>query len=670
MQKEGNQAKPYQVRPGAGGSVIVVAHQSSAKTFTIHVQRRAKVGDLYEPIKRSFLMKRLVTTATLLILLFFTSLSLAQTSANLAQLRLEMETLREVIQYHNKRYYVDNNPVISDGEYDRLVQRLKTLEKEHPEWITPDSPTQRVGAVASGEFRTVAHTVPMLSLAKARNEEDMRNFDKRLKDLLCSHGEIEYVFEPKIDGIAIEVVYENGILTGGSTRGDGVIGEDVTGNVKTIRAIPLKLMKQEQGVFPARLEVRGEVYMDKKAFAALNEKRGYNGEELFANPRNAAAGAMRQKDPGVTAQRCLNAFFYGSGTVEGLQFVTHCEKLGYFKRVGLRVNPLNRICHGMDEVIEQFQDLKNRRGLLPYEIDGVVVKVNHLRRQEALGNTTEAPRWAIAYKFPPKQATTTVKDIQIQVGRTGALTPVAVLEPVEIGDVRVSRVGLHNHGEIARKDIRIGDTVLVERAGDVIPDIVKVIPSRRAGTEQPFVFPQQCPMCGSPVVHQDGGAVYRCGNPLCPAKQMAGFEHFVSRQGMNIRGVGPKLMLQLVQAGLLQDMSDFYGLTRKQLASLEGMGDKSAQNILRAIEQSRRPTLERFLYALGIRHVGEQAAHKLASHFGSLENLEMASEGDLNVIPDIGPETARSVYDYFRDPDHLVILRKLFDKGVRIVVPK
>ncbi len=583
---------------------------------------------------------------------------------------MEMETLREAIRYHNKRYYVDNNPVISDGEYDRLVQRLKTLEEEHPEWITPDSPTQRVGAAASGVFRTVTHTVPMLGLAKARDEEDLRDFDKRLKDLLSSHGEIEYIFEPKIDGIAIEVVYENGILTGGATRGDGVVGENVTRNVKTIRAIPLKLMTQEQGVFPDRLEVRGEVYMDKKAFTALNEKRGYNGEELFANPRNAAAGSMRQKDPGVTAQRRLNAFFYGSGTVEGRQFGTHWEKLDYFKRVGLRVNPHNRICHGMDEVIARFRELKNRRGLLPYEIDGVVVKVNNLRRQEELGNTAEAPRWAIACKFPPKQATAIVKDIQIQMGRTGALTPVAILEPVEIGGVRVSRVSLHNQGEIVRKDIRIGDTVLVERAGDVIPDIVKVIPSRRTETEQPFVFPQQCPVCGSPVVRQDGDAVYRCGNPLCPAKQMAGFEHFVSRQGMNIRGVGPKLMVQLVRTGLLQDVGDFYGLTREQLVSLESMGDKSAQNILRAIEQSRRPTLERFLYALGIRHVGEQAAHKLASHFGSLKNLEMASEGDLNVIPDIGPETARSVYNYFRDPGHLVILRKLFDKDVRIVVPE
>ena len=625
---------------------------------------------IYAPNQRSFLMKLLVTTATLLILLFFTSLSLAQTSSTLDQLRLKMETLREVIRYHNKLYYVDNNPVISDGEYDRLMQRLKALEEEHPEWITPDSPTQRVGVAPLEGFRAVRHSVPMLSLAKARNEEELRDFDKRLKEVLGSHGDIEYVFEPKIDGLAIEVVYENGILTGGSTRGDGVIGEDVTRNVKTIRAIPLKLMKQEQGVFPARLEARGEVYMDKKAFAALNEKRGCNGEELFANPRNAAAGSLRQKDPGVTAQRRLNVFFFGSGTVEGRQFSTHWEKLDYFKRVGLRVNPLNRICHGMDEVIAQFRKLKNTRDSLPYEIDGVVVKVNNLRQQEELGNTAEAPRWAIAYKFPPKQATTTVKDIQIQVGRTGALTPVAILEPVEIGDVRVSRVGLHNQGEIARKDIRIGDTVLVERAGDVIPDIVKVILSRRTGSEQPFVCPHQCPVCGSPVVRQDGDVVYRCGNPLCPAKQMAGFEHFVSRQGMNIRGVGPRLMVQLVQAGLLQDVGDFYGLTREQLASLEGMGDKSAQNILRAIEQSRRPTLERFLYALGIRHVGEQAAHKLASHFGSLENLEMASEGDLNVIPDIGPETARSVYDYFREPRNVIVLQKLSDNGVEIDIAR
>ena len=332
-------------------------------TVAVFRQRNERFLFIYAPIKRSFHMKLFVTTATLLILLFFTSLSLAQTSSNLEQLRLEMEALREVIRYHNKRYYVDNNPVISDGEYDRLVQRLKTLEEEHPEWITPDSPTQRVGAAASGEFRTVTHTVPMLSLAKARDEEDLRDFDKRLKDLPGSHGEIEYVFEPKIDGIAITVVYENGILTGGSTRGDGIIGEDVTWNVKTIRAIPLKLMKQEQGVFPATLEVRGEVYMDKKAFAALNEKRGYNGEELFANPRNAAAGSMRQKDPGVTAQRRLNAFFYGSGTVEDRQFGTHWEKLDYFKRVGLRVNPLNRICHGMDEVIAQVSGFEEQAGI-------------------------------------------------------------------------------------------------------------------------------------------------------------------------------------------------------------------------------------------------------------------------------------------------------------------
>ena len=612
-------------------------------------------------------MKSHVPSLVFLLLLSFTAFSLAQPPSDTESLRLEMETLRETIRYHNKLYYVDDNPVISDAEYDRLVQRLKTLEAEHPEWISPDSPTQRVGAVPSGEFGTVTHADPMLSLTKAQSEEELRVFDRHLKEFLGSHGDMEYVFEPKIDGLAIEVVYENGILTIGSTRGDGVVGENVTRNVKTIRAIPLKLLTPGNEDLPARLEARGELYMGKEAFAALNEERGRDGEELFANPRNAAAGSLHQKDPVVTSRRRLNVFFYGSGAVEGRDFSTHWEKLDYFKQVGLRTNPLNCICHGMDEVIARFQELKNLRESLPYEIDGVVVKVNNLGWQKLLGNGVGAPRWAIAYKFPPKQATTTVKDIRIQVGRTGALTPVAVLEPVEFGGVRVRRVSLHNQGEIVAKDIRIGDTVLIERAGDAVPEIVKVISARRTGMEQPFVLPRQCPVCGGQVDCQKGASVCRCENLLCPAKQIAGFEHFASRQGMNIIGVGPKLVEQLVQAGLLGNFSDFYVLTREQMACLEGMGEKSARKIIHAIEQSKHPTLERFLYALGIRHVGEHAARLLAIHFGGLEGLRMASEDDLIGVQGIGPETARSVFGYFRDPHTLMILEKLFENGVKIV---
>ena len=611
-------------------------------------------------------MKSFTATVMVLVLLLMTSPGLSQTPSNMEPLRLEIETLREEIRYHNKLYYVDNNPVISDDEYDRLVRRLEVLEAAHPEWITTDSPTQRVGAPPSEEFGTVTHSVPMLSLAKARDEGGLRLFDKRLKKLLGSEKEIEYLLEPKIDGLAIETVYENGRLTVGSTRGDGVAGEDVTRNLKTIRAIPLRLIEQNNEDIPAHMEARGEVYMDKKSFAALNEKRSRTRDELFANPRNAAAGSLRQRDPAITAQRRLNVFFYGSGAIEGPKFATHWEKLEYFKRVGLRVNPLNRVCQSMDDVITLLRELKNRRESLPYEVDGVVVKVNNLRLQELLGCTAGEPRWAIAYKFSPKQATTTVNDIRIQVGRTGVLTPVVVLDAVEIGGALISRAGLHNPDEIMQKDIRVGDTVLVERAGDVIPVIVKVILSRRTGIEKPFMFLQQCPVCGRDVVRRDGEAAYRCENPFCPARQMAGFEHFVSRQGMNIIGVGPKLIVQLVQAGLLQDVGDFYLVTREQIASLEGMGEKSAQNIVRAIQGSRRPTLEHFLFAIGIRHVGKHAAHILAARFGRLETLEMATERDLTAIRGIGPETARSVYDYFREPRNGIVLQKLFDNGVTI----
>ncbi len=590
-------------------------------------------------------------------------------SDNIADVVKELDTLREEIRYHNKLYYVDNNPEISDAEYDALMQRLRDIEAAYPDLITPDSPTQRIGAPPSEQFEPVVHAMPMLSLAKAVDEDELRAFDRQLKELLHTPDDIEYVVEPKMDGLAIEVVYVDGVLTMGATRGDGVTGENVTANLKTIAALPLKLLAQDDAPFPARLDVRGEVYMNRADFAALNDERARNGEELFANPRNSAAGSLRQKDPAITARRRLHVLFYGSGNVDGLEVATHWGKLEFFKQAGLRINPLNRLCLGIDAVLAQYRELAALRDSLPYEIDGMVVKVNSLRWQAALGNTANTPRWAIAYKFPAKQATTTVKDIVVQIGRTGVLTPVAVLEPVDIGGVTISRATLHNQDTIDRKDIRIGDTVLVERAGDVIPEIIKVITSQRTGTEQPFVFPEQCPVCGGEIVRIEGEAAHRCINPDCPAKQAERVEHFVSAQGMNIHGIGPKLIDQFLQTGLIRDVGDIYFLQHAQLAALERMGDQSAHNIMRAIEQSKRPSLDRFLYALGIRYVGDQTAKILAHSFDNFEQIRSASIDDLTVVDGIGQETAQSIYAYFRDEQTTNMLQRLFDGGIEIVNP-
>ncbi|MCP4402733.1 MAG: NAD-dependent DNA ligase LigA [bacterium] len=614
-------------------------------------------------------MHRIAIVISLVFLFVFNSVVFAQTVPDTEQLAQELEALRDEIRYHNKLYYVDNNPEISDAEYDRLMQRLKDLEAEHPDLITPDSPTQRVGVALSGDFETVSRRVPMLSLENVQDEEALREFDRRLKDLLQIDTEIEYIFEPKIDGLAVEVVYTQGSLTLGSTRGDGVSGENVTQNLRMIHAIPLKLPAQENEEFPPLLEARGEVYMDKAAFAALNEERSLNGEELFANPRNSAAGSLRQKDPAVTAKRRLKIFFYGSGTIEGREFVSHWAKLDYFKTLGLRVNPLNKICRGIDDAIAQFRNLKTHRESLPYEIDGAVLKVNNLRQQERLGSLANSPRWAIAWKFPAKQATTTVKDILVQVGRSGALTPVAVLEAVEIGGVLVSRATLHNQGEIERKDIRIGDTVLVERAGDVIPEIVKAIRSKRTGTEQKFEFPENCPVCDSPIVRIEGEAVSRCENPDCPAKQLERIEHFVSREAMNIKGVGPKLIEQLVAERLIEDAGDLYFLTAEQLMPLKRIGEKSAKKTIEAIAQSKHPSLEQLLYALSIPHVGKHNAHLLTSHFKNLSTLQAASEAELRAIHGIGPKTAQNVHHYFRTEQNTRLFRKLFDAGVEVLEP-
>lgn len=586
------------------------------------------------------------------------------------QLIQEIEVLRNEIRYHNKLYHVDDNPEISDAEYDRLMRRLQELEATHPDLITPDSPTQRVGAAPLDKFETVTHTVPMLSLANAMNEDELRDFDQRIKRMLGSEEEIEYVFEPKIDGLAVEVIYENGVFTIGSTRGDGVTGENITQNLKTVHSIPLRLIGQSDETFPARLEVRGEVYMDKDDFVALNKEREKTGESLFANPRNSAAGSLRQLDPSITAKRPLKAFFYAVGAIEGFRFQTHWEMLDYFRKVGLRTNPINRICQGIDAVIQHYRELNDTKESLPYEIDGTVVKVNSLHLQEELGFVSRSPRWAIAYKFPATQETTRIQDIIVQVGRTGALTPVAVLEPVNIRGVQVSRATLHNQDEIDRKDIRIGDTVVVQRAGDVIPEVVKVIESKRTGEEQKFTLPVQCSVCQGKVVRPEGEAVHRCTNPDCPAKQIGSIEHFVSKRAMNIEGVSTKLIELFINNGLIRDVGDFYFLGKEQLIPLERMAEKSAENVIQAITQSKRPTLDRFLYALGIRHVGEHTAKILAKYFGTLDRLKVASEEELVAVYEIGSEVAKSVYQYFRHEQTKNLLQKLFDGGVEIVNPE
>ena len=580
------------------------------------------------------------------------------------KIREEIERLRKEIEYHNYRYYVLNSPVISDAEYDRLFRRLQELEEKYPEFFDPNSPTQRVGAKPVEAFGVVEHKVPMLSLANAFSEEEMREFDRRVKRFLgLSENEvIEYVAEPKIDGAAVSILYENGKLTRAATRGDGIRGEDVTSNVRTIKTVPLILVDEELPPPPV-LEVRGEVFMEKEAFKKLNEERLKRGEEPFANPRNAAAGSLRQLDPRVTAERPLDIFFYGVGYYEGVEFKTHWEVLNKLKAWGLKVNPLSKICKGVDEVIERHKYLESIREKLPYEIDGMVVKVNSIELQRRLGEVSRSPRWAIAYKFPPTMEATQIVDIKVQVGRTGVLTPVAILKPVKIGGVEVSRATLHNQDEIERKDIRIGDWVFVERAGDVIPEVVKVIKERRTGKERPFKMPDRCPECGAPVVRD--GAYHRCIGLACPAQLKARIRHFVSKRAMDIEGIGPKLIDQLVSKGLVKDPADLYAIPKHVWASLENMGEKSAENIMKALEKSKNVELWRFIHALGIRHVGEHLSQVLANRFKTLENLMKATEEDLLKVPEVGPEVAKSVVEFFRNPENRKVIEKLLKYGVR-----
>ncbi len=576
-----------------------------------------------------------------------------------------IKKLREEINYHNYRYYVLDSPVISDEEYDALMQELKALEEQYPEAVTPDSPTQRVGAPPSDKFRTVPHHVPMLSLDDAFTPEEIKEFDNRVKKFLGISHDIEYSLEPKMDGLAVELVYENGIFVLGSTRGDGYNGEDVTNNLKTIPSIPLRLLSKEVPV-PKLLEARGEVYMEKDAFERLNQERRKQGLPTFANPRNAAAGSLRQLDPKVTASRPLNIFCYGIGRVDGYTFKTQWEILHTLMKWGLRVNPLIKKVTGIEKAIKYHEHLAKIRPELNYEIDGMVIKVNDLGLQQRLGTKARSPRWAIAYKFEAAQGITIIKDIILSVGRTGAITPVAIMEPVKVGGVTISRATLHNEDEIKRKDIRIGDWVIVRRAGDVIPEVVKPLKERRTGKERPFIMPKYCPVCGSPLIKKPGEAIYRCPNPDCFPRLAKRIAHFVSKPAMDIEGLGPKVVEQLITAGIIRDIPDLYSIKKEDLLSLEGFAEKSAQNLLDAIEKSKHTTLPRFLFALGIRHVGEVTAQILAKHFGSLENIMKASLQDLEKIPGIGPEVANSIYQWFRDEKNRQLIRRLLDAGVVI----
>jgi DNA ligase (NAD+) len=580
-----------------------------------------------------------------------------------------VKQLREAIEYHNYRYYVLDDPEISDAEYDQMMRELEQLEADHPELYDPNSPTQRVGASPLEEFETVTHTIAMLSLANGQNEVEVREFDQRVHRFLEMDGDIAYVAEPKLDGLAVELVYEGGNLVIGSTRGDGVNGENITQNLRTIKTIPLTLVAKEIPA-PERLEVRGEVYMEIKGFTELNKKREALGEPLFANPRNAAAGSLRQLDPSITASRPLNIFFYGLGEVEGYTFKTHWQFLNTLSHWGLRTNPLAMQCRHIEDAIAYYNKISQERESLPYEIDGVVIKVDELDLQSRLGVISRNPRWALAYKFRPKQETTKVLDIIPQVGRTGAITPVAILEPVRVGGIEISRATLHNQDEIDKKDIRIGDTVIVQRAGDVIPEVVKVVESKRIGGERKYQIPDRCPVCGADVVRLEKEAVHRCIGLSCPAQLKERIKHFASKRAMDIDGLGDKLVAQLVDKGMVRDVADLYHLSKEDLVGLERMADKSAQNILNAIEGSKKKPLAKFVYALGIRHVGEHLSEVLARELKSLTNFFRVTEEKMLAIREVGPEVAQSAVRFFRDQRNREVMSQLQEAGLAIVEPE
>jgi len=573
-----------------------------------------------------------------------------------------IEELRETINYHNYRYYVLDSPEISDAGYDELMRELQQLEAEHPELVTPDSPTQRIGAPPVEAFGVVEHPQPLLSLANAFSYEELAAWHKRVSNLLGGR-QFDLVCEPKIDGLAVALTYVDGLLATGATRGDGYRGEDITQNLKTVRSIPLSVPKEA----PPRFEVRGEVYLPKAGFKKLNEERAKEELPLFANPRNAAAGSVRQLDSSITARRPLDIFVYGLGWAEGKAVPdTHWEIMQYLKSLGFKINPNIALRHSLDEAEKYHQSWVESREKFPYEADGIVAKVNSIALQQELGKVTHEPRWAIAYKFPAIQGTTKLIDIGINVGRTGSLNPYAILEPVRVGGVVISSAALHNEEDIHRKDIRIGDWVVVQRAGEVIPEIVEPIVSRRTGKEKTFSMPGRCPVCGSEVIKPEGEAMHRCTNTACPSQVLERIKHFISRGAMDIDGVGEKLCQTLFEAGLVKDAADLYYLTKEQLLSLERMADKSASNVLSSIEESKNRPLARVIFALGILHVGEQYAELLAEQFHSIDQLAKASQEELPTLPSIGPKIAESIVAFFRQEGNRQIIKKLKKRRVKL----
>jgi DNA ligase (NAD+) len=572
----------------------------------------------------------------------------------------KIEELREKIRYHNYRYYVLDDPTDSDAEYDRLMKELADWEAKYPQYINPSSPTQRVGIEPVSQFTTAKHITPMLSLANTFSTEELRAFDQRIKKLI-PRQKLEYIVELKIDGLAVALIYENGIFIRGATRGDGVTGEEITSNLKTIKTIPLKLFGED--VSP-RIEVYGEVYLKKSDFKKLNEERIKKKENLFANPRNAAAGSVRQLDPRITTRRHLDTFIYRATFPKGSKFNTHMETLNYLKKIGFKVNPHIKFCQDIEEAINYYQKWIEKKEELDYEVDGMVVKINSLKMREELGSTTRSPRWAVAYKFPAQQMTTKIKDIIVQVGSTGAVTPVAELTPVTLSGSEVKRATLHNEDEIRRKDIRIGDIVLIQKAGEVIPEVVKVIKEKRTGKEMEFVMPAKCRICGAKISRPEGEVVYRCDNPACPAQVKGRIKHFASRDAMDIEGLGPAIIEQLVEKNLIRNITDLYFIKRDDLISLEWMAEKSADNLLDAIEKSKKKSLANLIYGLEIRYVGVHTAEVISRYYPTLDKFKKANLEELIEIKEIGPKVSESIISFFEKKENLVIIERLRSAGL------
>lgn len=587
-----------------------------------------------------------------------------------------MQTLVHELNQHCHRYYVLSRPIISDAEYDRLYRELEELERQHPKDVLPESPTRRVGAPVATGFKTVTHRVPMLSLDNAMSEDELRAFDEQVRRYLEKAGgisqedagSVEYFVEHKFDGVAVTLTYEAGLLVRGATRGDGSNGEDITANVRTIRSIPLRLTISEPQGSQSTIEVRGEVLFLRKDFAALNRELEEGGDEPFANPRNAASGSLRQLDSAETARRPLTFFAYGFGALEGLDAPdTHAESVQRMTALGFLVSPLAKTVKGGDALCAAYHEAHEQRPQLPFEVDGMVVKVNHRKLQDQLGFRQRSPRWAIAAKFPPIEEVTTLEDIVVQVGRTGALTPVALLSPVKVGGVVVSRATLHNEDEIRRKQLMIGDKVVVRRQGDVIPAVVAALTERRDGTERPFIFPSACPECGTESIREEGEVVRRCPNSQCPAKLAERVLHFAQRSAADIEGLGEKMVRVLLEAHLLTDVADLYALTTDQLEKLPRMGELSSAKLVEAIQKRKEISLDRFIFALGIRHVGERTAAVLARASGSLEAFQALTPDQLHLIQDIGEETAKSVAQFITDPRERAVISRLLGHGVTVL---